>query len=98
MFTLCFSCSSLEYDPRLYGLYLHDDQQLPQELSMWDYLDDSVPGYQDSIVLHMVHKPIVVSFEEEEQRLVRDNACFTVTLTLITHHHSLSDPLSPHTV
>ena len=61
-------CSSLEYDPRLYGLFLHDDQQLPSDQSMWDYLDDLVPGYQDSLVLHMIHKPVMVCLDGEEER------------------------------
>ena len=56
--------SSLDYDPRFYGLYFHDDTMLPGDVSMWDYLDDIVPGYQDSLVMHMVHKPIRVSFDK----------------------------------
>ena len=67
-FLSSLNSSSLEYDPRLYGLYLHDDQQLPNEMSMWDYLDDTVPGYQDSLVLHMVYKPVLVCLEGEEER------------------------------
>jgi hypothetical protein len=73
---LCNSCS-LEYDPRLYGLYLHDDQQLPSENSMWDYLDDTVPGYQDSLVLHMVHKPVIVSLENDEESITNLNVDFS---------------------
>ena len=68
----CFY-SSLEYDPRLYGLYLHDDQPVPNDISMWDYLDDAVPGYQDSLVLHMIHKPVIVGYENEEERFVYDS-------------------------
>lgn len=62
--------SALEYDPRLYGLYLHDDQLLPMDSSMWDYLDEVVPNYQDSLVLHMVHKQVLVSFENQDERWV----------------------------
>lgn len=60
--------SSLEYDPRLYGLYLHDDQPLPNDVSMWDHLDETVPGYQDSLVLHMFCKPVTIGFEKDEER------------------------------
>ncbi|XP_019851329.1 PREDICTED: uncharacterized protein LOC100638387 isoform X1 [Amphimedon queenslandica] len=73
---LCNSCS-LEYDPRLYGLFLHDDQQLPSEMSMWDYLDDGVPGYQDTLVLHMIHKPIIVSLETEEDSIATISVDFS---------------------
>lgn len=38
---------------------------------MWDHLDEaSSSGYQDSLVLHMIHKPIQVSFQKEEDRWV----------------------------
>lgn len=61
--------SSLEYDPRFYGLFLHDDSMLPADASMWEHLDEISPtGYQDSLVLHMIHKPVQVSFESEEER------------------------------
>ena len=61
--------SSLEYDPRFYGLYLHDDSMLPADVSMWEHLDDSAPtGYQDSLVMHMIHKPVQVSLQGEEDR------------------------------
>ena len=59
---------SLEYDPRFYGLFFHDDTQLPADVSMWDHLDDVAPAYQDSLVMHMVHKPVQVSFQSEEER------------------------------
>jgi len=60
---------SLEYDPRFYGMYFHDDVMLPMEASMWDHLDETNPsGYQDSLVLHMIHKPVQVSFQKEEDR------------------------------
>ena len=62
-------CSSLEYDPRFYGLFLHDDSQLPMDVSMWEHLDEISPGgYQDSIVMHMIHKPIQVSLQGDEER------------------------------
>lgn len=64
-----FPCSSLEYDPRFYGLYLHDDSILPTTASMWDHLDAVAPGYQDSLVMHMLHKPIEVSFNQDPDRL-----------------------------
>ena len=35
---------------------------------MWDYLDETVPGYQDSLVLHMIYKPVMVGYEEDEDR------------------------------
>ncbi|XP_064383914.1 uncharacterized protein LOC135332919 isoform X2 [Halichondria panicea] len=58
---------SLEYDPRYYGLYFHDDTELPLDSQMWTYLDSHYQGgYQDSLVLHMVHKPIKVSFDSAE--------------------------------
>jgi len=63
---LCNS-ASLEYDPRFYGLFFHDDTQLPSDVSMWDHLDEVAPGYQDSLVMHMVHKPVQVSFQSEEE-------------------------------
>ena len=50
-------------------MFFHDDSMLPTEASMWDHLDEtSSSGYQDSLVLHMVHKPIQVSFQREEDR------------------------------
>ena len=61
---LLFFYSSLEYDPRFYGLYFHDDTMVPSDVSMWDYLDDVAPSYQDSLVMHMLHKPIQVSFDK----------------------------------
>ncbi|XP_019852599.1 PREDICTED: ras guanine nucleotide exchange factor K-like isoform X1 [Amphimedon queenslandica] len=73
---LCNSYS-LEYDPRLYGLFLHDDQQLPSGMSMWDYLDDSFPGYQDTLVLHMIHKPIIVSLETEADSIATISVDFS---------------------
>ena len=60
---------SLEYDPRFYGMFFHDDVQLPMDVPMWDHLDDaSSSGYQDSLVLHMLHKPVQVSFQKEDDR------------------------------
>lgn len=60
---------SLEYGPRFYGLFFHDDIQLPMDVSMWDHLDDiHSAGYQDSLVLHILHKPIKVSLNVEEER------------------------------
>jgi hypothetical protein len=61
---LC-NTASLEYDPRFYGLYLHDDSLLPNNVSMWNHLDEVAPAYQDSLVMHMLHKPIEVSFDED---------------------------------
>jgi hypothetical protein len=63
---LC-TTASLEYDPRFYGLYLHDDTQLPSTVSMWDHLDEIAPVYQDSLVMHMLHKPIQVSFDRDPE-------------------------------
>ncbi len=71
MIVLCFICSirSLEYDPRFYGLFFHDDAQLPVDTAMWDHLDTvNSAGYQDSLVLHMIHKPLKISFQKEEDR------------------------------
>ena len=69
MIVCIYVCSSLEYDPRFYGLYLHDASSLPGDASMWDYLDNEVASnYQDSIVMHMVHKPVQVSMLTEEDR------------------------------
>jgi len=65
-----FSFRSLEYDPRFYGLFFHDDTQLPTDVSMWDHLDEGSQGYQDSLVMHMVYKPVQVSLQEEEERYV----------------------------
>ena len=62
--------SSLEYDPRFYGLYLHDDSLLPSTTSMWDHLDEVAPGYQDSLIMHMLYKPINVSFDQDPDRSV----------------------------
>ena len=63
------TCRSLEYDPRFYGLFFHDDVPLPLDVALWDHLDEvNAAGYQDSIVLHMIHKPIRVSFQKEEER------------------------------
>lgn len=77
--------SSLEYDPRLYGLYLHDNQQLPSDLSLWDYLDDTVPGYQDSLVLHMIHKPVIVCLENLDDRYIQlYDQCYCFTLRNLT--------------
>lgn len=60
---------SLEYDPRFYGMFFHDDVLLPMDASMWDHLDETISsGYQDSLVLHMIHKPVQVSFQKEEER------------------------------
>ena len=68
---LCLlSFRSLEYDPRFYGLFLHDDNQVPSDVSMWDHLDEVAPGYQDSLVMHMIHKPVQVSFQGAEDRWV----------------------------
>lgn len=68
-------CRSLEYDPRFYGMFFHDDAQLPMEVSMWDHLDEtgSSSGYQDSLVLHMIHKPVQISFQMEEERWENQN-------------------------
>ncbi len=64
-----FAYSSLEYDPRFYGLYFHDDTALPLDAAMWDHLDEvHAQGYQDSLVLHMMHKPIKVSFNKDDDR------------------------------
>jgi hypothetical protein len=63
---LC-TTASLEYDPRFYGLFLHDDVQLPSDASMWDHLDEITPAYQDSLVMHMLHKPIRVSFDRDPE-------------------------------
>lgn len=62
---LCNS-ASLEYDPRFYGLFLHDDSQLPSDMSMWDHLDEVAPSYQDGLVMHMIHKPVQVLFQGAE--------------------------------
>ncbi len=35
---------SLEYDPRYYGLYFHDDTELPLDSQMWTYLDSHYQG------------------------------------------------------
>ncbi len=70
---------SLEYDPRFYSMFFHDDIQLPMEVSMWDHLDETNPsGYQDSLVLHMIHKPVQVSFQKDEERCVCVRACACV--------------------
>ena len=58
----------MEYDPRFYGLFFHDDTQLPTDVSMWDHLDEVSQGYQDSLVMHMVYKPVQVSLQKEEER------------------------------
>jgi hypothetical protein len=42
---------------------------LPADASMWEHLDEISPtGYQDSLVMHMIHKPVQVSFVSEEER------------------------------
>ena len=42
---------------------------LPADVSMWEHLDESAPtGYQDSLVMHMIHKPVQVSLDSEEDR------------------------------
>ena len=40
---------------------------MPNDTSMWEHLDEHHHGYQDSIVLHMIHKPIRVSLKSEEE-------------------------------
>ena len=84
--------SSLEYDPRFYGLYLHDDSLLPSTVSMWDHLDEVAPAYQDSLVMHMLHKPIEVSFDKDPDRSAG-------TSPLMPSHfvHNLT-PSHPHTL
>ena len=81
--------SSLEYDPRFYGLYLHDDSMLPSNIAMWDHLDEVAPSYQDSLVMHMLHKPIQVSFDQDPDRSV-----LLPTLTMSPLHLSLTHSLS----
>ena len=50
------TCSSLEYAPHFYGLFLHNNEMLPHTSSMWEYLDQQFPsGYQDTVVLHMMY-------------------------------------------
>ena len=39
-------------------------------MSMWDRLDEVAPGYQDTLVMHMIHKPIEVSFAKDPDRSV----------------------------
>jgi len=38
---------------------------------MWKYLDEQFPsGYQDTLVLHMMYKPVKVSYELDQTRYV----------------------------
>ena len=91
---LCCVCtfSSMEYDPRFYGLYLHDDSLLPSNVAMWDHLDEVSPSYQDSLVMHMVHKPIQVSFDQDPDRSV-----LVPTLTMSPLHLSPPSQCYPST-
>lgn len=43
-FCACSHLRSLEYDPRYYGLYFHDDTELPLGAQMWTYLDSQHTG------------------------------------------------------
>lgn len=55
---------------------------------MWDYLDDTVPGYQDTLVLHMIHKPIIVCLETEEDKSVHAHlVCACVCTHFIGLYH-----------
>ena len=76
------SHSSLEYDPSLYGLYLHDEVALPRESKLWDYLDQRfASGYQDTLVLHLEPSPLKVQLAGEEERCVQLHNC-NVTFVL----------------
>ena len=36
---------------------------------MWEYLDGQFPsGYQDTLVLHMMYKPVKVCYERDQNR------------------------------
>ncbi len=48
---------SLEYDPRYYGLFFHDDTELPLDAQMWTHLDTH---YQGELV-HLALSIVVVS-------------------------------------
>ena len=56
---------------------------LPPDVSMWEHLDESVPtGYQDSLVMHMIYKPVQISFDSEEDR-------YTCTYVYVSLHLQL---------
>ena len=62
-------CSSLEYDPSQYGLYLHDETAMPRQAKLWDYLDQKfTSGYQDTLVLHLEPSPLRAELAGEEGR------------------------------
>ena len=63
--------SSLEYDPLFYGLYLHDEVELPKKAKLWDYLDGRFSyGYQDTMVLHLKPRPVLIQLEGNDERFV----------------------------
>lgn len=79
--------SSLEYTPHFYGLFLHNNEMIPHNSSMWEYLDGQFPsGYQDTLVLHMMYKPVKVCYERDQNRYI---ACLmSITIMLPWYQYS----------
>ena len=57
--SLRFSC--LDYPTSWYGIYLHDNERIPDNVKLCAALEDKGTSKQDSLVVHMIHQPLHVS-------------------------------------
>ena len=58
---------------------------IPHNSSMWEYLDGQFPsGYQDTLVLHMMYKPVKVCYERDQSRYSLFNKYFTINVIMVT--------------
>ena len=55
---------------------------------MWEYLDGQFPsGYQDTLVLHMMYKPVKVCYERDQNRyslFINDYITIITTIVMVT--------------
>ncbi|KAL5267719.1 hypothetical protein ACHWQZ_G004681 [Mnemiopsis leidyi] len=60
------STNCLDYPTSWYGIYLHDNERIPDNVKLCAALEDKGTSKQDSLVVHMIHQPLHVSLEGEE--------------------------------